>query len=631
MVFEALPTHAPDVVPTDDRRARLFVWSCWVAMLATSAYFVLRDGRNIPIQEDWLVVPAATGHQADFWDWVWEPNNEHRVPVQKLLYVALFRLWPDFRVGMVFNLLVLAGVAFAFVVFMRSLRGRTRWTDAFFPIAFLHLGNWENLGWSWQLTFVVAAALACAILAILADTSVWTHQRALLIGGLLIVVPFTGATALPFAAAVAAALLLDARRMGSTGRARRILVWSAVLTLALCALYFVDLPESTWVPPSPGLASEAVTGGKFLALGLGPAAGAWWFPSVIAVVTALATTALVLWHRRARVTWGLLAFLVSGVVLALELGQGRAGAVPYFGLPDRYVLVALPVLCAVYIVWDRHGGARLRRFGPALLCVVLAALIPLNTVYGVQWKDWYHGRVDTFARDIKAGVPLAQLEYYRPLARDAYEMRMAMLYLRAYGIGVFSQLRLIPLPVAGWKIDGFDRGGAGWETVGGPRSRGRMVSRNGRPALHWDYHTTSRRVAALGIAFPAPADWRGAGGMAFTIAGQGSLRNIRVRVTAGRPGGGLERYDTAFVDTTVHTRTVVIPWNGFGRASVRGGYSRFVKRAMPLTNIRSVTFIANEPGRGFLTLEQVALIPGHGQLGWPFHSAAERRSLPPWT
>ena len=207
--MRALGAERPD--PAGDRRARVFVWTCWALVLVTSAYFVLKAGRNIPIQEDWHVIAAATGNQDGFWGWVWEPNNEHRVPIAKLVYVALFELWPDFRVGMIFNLAVLAGIAAAFVVFLRRVRGRTRWTDAFFPLIFLHLGNWENFGWSWQLTFVIAAAVGAAMLMLLALPGPWTTRRAALLAGCMLVTPFTGATVLPFAAAVAVALLVQCK------------------------------------------------------------------------------------------------------------------------------------------------------------------------------------------------------------------------------------------------------------------------------------------------------------------------------------------------------------------------------------------------------------------------------------
>ena len=618
----------PAAQPATDRRARVVVWTCLALALLTSAYFVMRAGRNIPIQEDWHVILAATGHQYGFWDWVWLPNNEHRVPIAKLVYVSLFQMWPDFRVGMIFNLAAMAGMAAAFVVFMRRLRGRTRWTDAFFPLIFLHLGNWENFGWSWELTFVIAGVMAVAILMLLASRGPWTTTRAALLVGCLVVTPFTGATALPFAAAVAVALLLEARRVA--GRARTVLIAGGLVTLLLTALYFVRLPESTWVPGNPGLLTDLLTGGKFLALGLGPAAGGWWMVSILAVTGALASATWLLWRQRDLRPWGLLAFLAAGLALAVSLGRGRSGAVEFYGMPDRYVLVAIPLICAIYIVWELYGGARVRRLGPAALCVTMLLLVPLNTIYGAQWKDWYQDRVDTFAADIEAGVPLAQLIRYRPIGQDAQEMALSMVYMREYKIGVFEKVGLVPKPVRAWRIDAFAAGGGGWQSLSGPTSRASLVTTRGQPEMRWEYNATSSAPAAVGRSFGRPANWNGAGGLAFTVTGQATGRRVRVRLTVDAPDGGVERFDTWFTDDTAKPKTLVVPWNGFGRANARGQFVDVLRGPLPLTGIRSVTFIIGDPGPGVLRIGRLALTPGHPQLGWPLHSAAQRRSLPPF-
>jgi len=130
--------------------------------------------------------------------------------------------------------------------------------------------------------------------------------------------------------------------------------------------------------------------------------------------------------------------------------------------------------------------------------------------------------------------------------------------------------------------------------------------------------------------FGAPTDWRCSGALAFTVAGEATQRRVRVRIALDDPeGGGLERFDTWFTDTTSATKTVVMPWNGFGRANARGEFVDVLKGPLPLTGIRSVTFIIGDTGSGVLRIKRLALVPGHPQLGWPLHAATERRSLPP--
>jgi hypothetical protein len=208
-------------------------------------------------------------------------------------------------------------------------------------------------------------------------------------------------------------------------------------------------------------------------------------------------------------------------------------------------------------------------------------------------------------------------------------MWFGMQYMRRHRVGVFERLRLVPPPVKAWQIDGFRDGGAGWETLPGRESRARLVTRRGRREMRWEYHATRRKPAVLGRRFDQAADWRGAGGLAFGLTGQGSQRRVRVRVAVDAPGGGLDLFETWFQDTTAAPTTIVMPWNGFGRADVRGVGVDILKGPLPLKGIRSVTFIIGDTGPGVLRIRRLALTPGHPQLGWPLHSAVERRSLPP--
>lgn len=382
--LEEHPDPAPPaVVPKgSDRWALLVVSVVWLGAFASALVFVMLDGRDVPIHEDWTMVPALTGHQRDFFGWLWGLNNEHRVPVPRLLYLGLLKLWPDFRVRMVFNVVVLTAIAAAFILFVRRLRGRTRFTDAFFPLAFLNLGNWENMGWGWELQFVVATAMACALLIGITSWGELTTGRALALGGSLVAIPLTGATALVFAPLVSVAIIPRIRR--GPRWAQVILVTSIVLTLALTAVYFIGLQQPSWTRPSPNLHTTALTTLMFLALGLGTGAGAWWFGSVLADTALLALAALVLYRARRQGGWLLLVFLLAGLVLAGEVGQGHAGYLTWWGLPDRYSLTALPLACCAYLAYERYGGRLSRRLGPGFLCAAVVTILPMDVVFGLQ-------------------------------------------------------------------------------------------------------------------------------------------------------------------------------------------------------------------------------------------------------
>ena len=227
-------------------------------------------------------------------------------------------------------------------------------------------------------------------------------------------------------------------------------------------------------------------------------------------------------------------------------------------------------------------------------------------------------------------MPLAELIRYRPLGWDPEEMWLGMQYLRVREVGVFAQLRLVPPARRGWAIDGFASGGAGWETLRGdaePRPS-RDASRAARDALgvHGDEpHAGGPRAPvqpARGLARQRRAGVHGrrAGHASGPCACASPCRRAK---------DGLQRFDTWFTDTTAAEKTVVMPWNGFGRANARGVFVDVLKGPLPLTGIRSVTFIIGATGPGVLRIRRLALVPGHPQLGWPLHAATERRSLPP--
>ena len=154
------------------RLAPAFVWGVWTLMTLIALACIARYGRNIPLAEDWLMVPPMTGHELHLASWLWAQNNEHRLPLPRLILLAVLSTTHDFRAGMVLNVLSLAALAAAMIVTARWLRGGvTRASDAFFPLALLHLGDWENLVWAWQFQFVSSAVLICALMLVV------TRQR----------------------------------------------------------------------------------------------------------------------------------------------------------------------------------------------------------------------------------------------------------------------------------------------------------------------------------------------------------------------------------------------------------------------------------------------------------------------
>jgi hypothetical protein len=465
------------VARTRDLGPQLLVWGVWATMLAALLGHIARYGRNIPMSEDWLMVPPLTGRQPDFWTWVWSQNNEHRLPLPRLMYLGLLELTRDFRVGMFFNAMVLAALAAAMLLIVRRLRGgRTRYVDAFFPLVVLHLGQMENVLWSWQIQFVVSAAVIVSLLLILVAARMpLSWSPALALGALLAALPLTGASGLPFvvplvggvAAFVWSGPLMDRRGTASHRRAGVLLCLGAGAALVITALYFVGYERPSWTPENPGIVPTAKTTARFVAMGLGPAYNSGQFVtmglgptynalSALFVAGIIGSAFVVLVHRvlhgrqdpeRRRAT-ALIGFLVGSVLLALSIGYGRAALVPRYGLPDRYALIAMPAMVAAWFAWERYGPARARVWVHGTILAALLVLLPFNIERGRQWRDYYSTGMAAVEHDLDTGVPKAELvkrDGVFLMHWDPEGLARGMHMLRAERIGPFARLNEGPL------------------------------------------------------------------------------------------------------------------------------------------------------------------------------------------
>jgi hypothetical protein len=384
------------------------VWIVWAVMLVVALVFVARFGRDIPLAEDWTMVPALTGREEHLWRWLWSQNNEHRVPLPRLIFLALLRLTGgDFRSGMVFNTLAMGGVAAAMIATARHLRGHVALQDLFFPLALLHLGHWINLAWSWQIQFVSSFVLiSLLLLVIVRQVGALSRGEALMAAAAIVLLPFTGAIGLIFDAALAPWVLATAWLHLRAGGAQRgldggratgwLLAGAFGLAAVTGVLYFVGYERPAWNPPSPGHVETLKTAGRFLALGFGPWAAEKWRVSVAAILLFLVPSLLLVCWRLTRDVgaarlrpFGLLSFGGAMVVLALGIGWGRAAQFPAIGLPNRYVLFAVPALCAAFFAWELYASKPVRPVVPMALALTLAVGVPRNTRYGLEVRDWY--------------------------------------------------------------------------------------------------------------------------------------------------------------------------------------------------------------------------------------------------
>lgn len=416
---------------TADRSPRLFVAAVWLVMLAVALFALATQTRDVPMTEDWLLVPALTGNEPDIAGWLWTQNNEHRIPLPRLILLALLKITNgDFRAGMLFNTLSLGVLALLMMRLARSLRGgQTRYADAFFPVVLLHLGNWENLFWSWQLSFVISVVLACLILLVLVADRLTDWRGAAVAGAALMLLPLCGGTGLLFVPPLALWFLYlglfpqHAKRhalvtgpapvpSASPTLARRVLVITSTITLGLMVVYFVGYERPSWTPPNPGIWPSFIATLQFLALAFGPAARSAWVWSIAAALLVILSSAVLVLlailrssalERRRSV--GMMVFLVSLGLYAAAMGWGRAAVIAIYGFwPIRYVLLAAPVLLLAFFVWELYGPPALRATVQTSLLLAMVLLIPANTAGGHWWRDWYLGGFAALQRDIETGM-----------------------------------------------------------------------------------------------------------------------------------------------------------------------------------------------------------------------------------
>lgn len=394
-------------------------------MFLIALYCVFHYGRNIPLAEDWNLVGPLTDNESNFGAWLWQQNNEHRIPLPKICLLGVLKITNgDFRAGMVLTIFALAFLsAFLIGIFRKIRGGRSSYADAIFPIVFLHLGNWENLFWSWEFTFVLATILSCIVIGtVIRHTNKMTLKDAVIASLCMMGLPLCGANGLLYLLPVIPFLCLEAMlhfRKEISPRDRLagvVLLVSVIITLLLVTAYLYGYVSPPWYAPKSTVINTIVTSIKFMALAFGPAADiSWGFFGFLIIIIVVGTAALLL-GRIFRVKWteartaiALLLFLGGSCLFAVALGYGRAALVPTVGLPMRYALLAAPSLIISYSAWELYSKNPIRQIVQWGLFLVMLFLLYPNTQKGFSWRNWYVKGTNKVLHDIQEGVPRSEL------------------------------------------------------------------------------------------------------------------------------------------------------------------------------------------------------------------------------
>ena len=442
-----IPPTAPD-----DRLARILVWSVWAGMLGLLFWLWLPVSSPIPLAEDWVTVPFVTGQSADLGPWLWQQNNEHRMPVARLLLLGALKAGGgDFRAGGLLNMAVLAATAAGLILFVRRLRGSlTDPADSFFPLTLLHFGHAVDVLFPFQITFVLTVGSILIVgCALFLPASVTTPRSAAVAGGTLLLLPLSGFIGLLFVPALSIYIFFAGWACWSGRRgwpARRgVGAWLMVASgaaVVLVGVYFIGYEHPYWNPPNPGVVPSLKTMLQVLSLGFGPAPQFWWKPGVAGAVLFLALSS---WEAARRLrpaapdreyALGASLFVANAILFAAAVGWGRAGSVPDAGIPLRYIGIVIPAFVASYLVWVVSPS----RFATGIqrsLAVTMLVLLPVNTVAGHRFfAGWYHEGMTRLQADIQRGVPVEEIavrynrflaHYWKPaeLARHIHMLRKA--------------------------------------------------------------------------------------------------------------------------------------------------------------------------------------------------------------
>jgi hypothetical protein len=400
------------------------VWGVWASMFFGGLLFITTFGSNVPYWDDWNMVSVLVGDQPINSEWLWSEHNGHRIPLPRLVLLALYRLsGDDFRVGMYFNILVLGAISFAMICVAKAKRGQQTLSDGFFPLLMLSWGHYENLLWSWQVTQVIPVVIVSALLLVIViDGCHLSFPRAIAVGLLVLLLPLCGVPGLVYVPAFAMWLTFVAHTFRSStephGNYRGLILLGFVIAaVSEIGLYLVGYQEAGRHVVQFDLRESLRTSVQFLTSGFGPGGERFWPYSGWAMLLVLLFTVAVLflevWRKgvsNASHARGLICFLVAVGTLALSVGLGRQG----FGFTGRYFLIATPGLCCVYYAWAIVKRSFVSSAVPVLLFVLVALLTPINARAGLDYGRDYSNRMESFRRDLLVGAPVSAL-----LARHA--------------------------------------------------------------------------------------------------------------------------------------------------------------------------------------------------------------------
>src|SRR5690349_7792868 len=160
MRFDASRPEARGVLSRPSASA-LFVAIVWAAMIAATSLYVARYGTAMPRYDDLTQLSFLLPDKSVNWTWAWSQHYEYRMPIPRFVYHELVEITRDFRTGTWIEVALLAALSLSMILAARKIRGRASYTDAFFPLLWLHWGHADTVLNSFQLQVVLSTVLWC--------------------------------------------------------------------------------------------------------------------------------------------------------------------------------------------------------------------------------------------------------------------------------------------------------------------------------------------------------------------------------------------------------------------------------------------------------------------------------------
>jgi hypothetical protein len=456
----------------------VFVWGVWLGMAAILANFVREFGLNMPMWDDWHIMPWIVGTRSLSLDWLWSVWADHRAPLTRLIIYIMARLTGgDFRACMWLSVVILSTLAAAAILVARRIRGRQAFADAIFPLILMQIGHSPHVLQSWNLQNTGVTGLIGALLLLIAcSPAPWTLLRGLAAVLCVWLMPLSGSTGIAMLPPMALCLGITgvwqwfslasphAASEGSSG-------WSVRDTAGICALlglgslilvpaYFHGWSRSS--PPSPDYWTALNGAVMFLSTSFGGATSLFW-PLTGVVVLGLAIASFSLLCRvlktqpeeRVR-AFSLLCFLVGMAAVGGAAGWGRSGLRPDYCLDMRYSVLSAPALMAVYLGAVAYYPTTIGRWIQVFVCCAAFVLAPLN--YEMTYGGASKIRTDllSFLADMRSGIPdeilikrhrwivPAWTDDQTALNNEKGLVQPGMYELRKAGIGPWKELVSMP-------------------------------------------------------------------------------------------------------------------------------------------------------------------------------------------